>query len=139
MKPEKLTIQEVFSRERRFVIPLFQRSYVWNQEEQWEPLWDDIRKRSEAPLDRLGKDVEGRPRSHFLGAIVLNVGAIQGRLSARAEVIDGQQRLTTLQLFLAALRDAGRTLGASEKDARLFARLTRNTDCDEDAEELFKV
>jgi uncharacterized protein with ParB-like and HNH nuclease domain len=105
MKPEKLTIQEIFSRERRFIIPLFQRSYVWNQEDQWEPLWEDIHKRAEAHLERLGKSIEGRPRSHFLGAIVLNVASIQGRSIARSDVIDGQQRLTTLQLFLAALRD----------------------------------
>ena len=79
MKPEKLTIQEIFSRERRFIVPLFQRSYVWNKDDQWAPLWDDIRKRGEAHLERLGKAIEGRPRSHFLGAIVHNVASIQGR------------------------------------------------------------
>lgn len=139
MIPEKLTIQELFSRERRFIIPLFQRSYVWNQEEQWEPLWEDIRGRAQAHLERLGKEIEGKIRSHFLGAIVLNVASFQGRSISRSDVIDGQQRLTTLQLFLAALRDQSKVLGAAEKDAKLFNRLTRNPDCDEDSEELFKV
>ena len=139
MKPEKLTIQEIFSRERRFIIPLFQRSYVWNREEQWEPLWEDIQGRAEAHLERLGKSIEGKPRSHFLGAIVLNVASFQGRSIARSDVIDGQQRLTTLQLFLAALRDQSIALDAAEKDAKLFARLTRNPDCEEGAEDLFKV
>ena len=139
MKPEKLTIQEIFSRERRFIVPLFQRSYVWNKDDQWAPLWDDIRKRGEAHLERLGKAIEGRPRSHFLGAIVHNVASIQGRSIAQSDVIDGQQRLTTLQLFLAALRDQSAALGAADKDVKLFGRLTRNPDCEEGSDDVFKV
>lgn len=139
MKPEKLTIQELFSRERRFLIPLFQRAYVWNQEDQWEPLWDDILKRALAHLERIGRPVEGLVRTHFLGAIVLNVASVQGRGVSRSDVIDGQQRLTTLQLFLAALRDVSAELGAAEEDIRLFARLTRNPDCDDKSDEIFKV
>jgi hypothetical protein len=42
MKPEKMTVLEVFQRERRLCVPLFQRAYVWNSEQQWEPLWEDI-------------------------------------------------------------------------------------------------
>lgn len=139
MIPEKISVQEVFSRERQFAVPLFQRSYVWNRETQWEPLWEDILSRAEAHLKKAQLDTEGRLRSHFLGAIVLNVASSQGRSIATSDVIDGQQRLTTLQLLLAALRDLSQSLGADEKDARLFRRLTRNPDCDEDSEELFKV
>jgi hypothetical protein len=139
MIPEKISIQEIFSRERQFTVPLFQRSYVWNRETQWEPLWEDILSRAEAHLRRAQHETEGRLRSHFLGAIVLNVATIQGRSIASSDVIDGQQRLTTLQLLLAALRDLARALGADEKDARLFSRLTRNPDCEDESEELFKV
>lgn len=139
VKPEKLTVQELFSRERRFLIPLFQRSYVWNQEDQWEPLWEDILKRTTAHLERIGKDVEGKVRSHFLGAIVLNVASIQGRGISRSDVIDGQQRLTTLQIFLAALRDASEALEAAPEDIKLFRRLTRNPDCEPGSDEIHKV
>ena len=41
-KPEKMAVLEVFQRERRLSVPLFQRAYVWNREDQWEPLWEDI-------------------------------------------------------------------------------------------------
>lgn len=139
MIPEKISVQEIFSRERQFAVPLFQRSYVWNRETQWEPLWEDILSRAEAHLKKAKHDTEGRLRSHFLGAIVLNVASSQGRSVATSDVIDGQQRLTTLQLLLAALRDLSKSHGADDKDARLFSRLTRNPDCDDGSEELFKV
>lgn len=139
MIPEKLTIQELFSRERRFVIPLYQRSYVWNEEEQWGPLWEDIQRRAEAQLKKRNSDTEGKVRSHFLGAVVLSNASAQGRSIARCDVIDGQQRLTTLQLFLAALRDQAILLGAEDEDAAIFKGLTRNPRRDDDSEELFKV
>lgn len=102
MKPDKLTVDEIFQRERRYTIPLYQRSYVWNREEQWEPLWEDIQKQAQACI--IDPQAQSH-KTHFLGAIVLNVSQIVGRALPRSEVIDGQQRLTTLQLFLAALRD----------------------------------
>lgn len=139
MIPEKLTIQELFSRERRFVIPLFQRSYVWNKEEQWAPLWEDIERRADAHLKKRNSDTEGKVRSHFLGAVVLSNASAQGRSIARCDVIDGQQRLTTLQLFLAALRDQAVQLSAEEEDIAIFKGLTRNPRRDDDSIELFKV
>ena len=139
MIPEKLTVQELFSRERRFVIPLFQRSYVWDREKQWEPLWEDILRRAEAHLIREQSGGEGRVRSHFLGAIVLSNARAQGRSIARCDVIDGQQRLTTLQLFLAALRDRATVHDADPQDTAIFRDLTRNPRCEDDSDERFKV
>ena len=37
------TVKELFQKDIRYIIPTFQRPYVWSQEEQWEPLWDDVR------------------------------------------------------------------------------------------------
>jgi len=139
MIPEKLTIQQLFSRERRFVIPLFQRSYVWNKDDQWEPLWEDIERRANAHEKKMKSDSEGKVRSHFLGAVVLSNASAQGRSIARCDVIDGQQRLTTLQLFLAAVRDQSFLLGAEEEDANIFRDLTRNPRRDDDSVEIFKV
>ncbi len=81
------------------MVPLFQRRYVWNQENQWEPLWEDVARLAERRLARGGS----KAPSHFLGAVVLeqlpnNIGLMQSRT-----IIDGQQRLTTLQLLLDAL------------------------------------
>lgn len=95
MKPDKLTVHEIFERERRYVVPLYQRAYVWTQEEQWEPLWEDIHRQAEAalhdPYNQNGK-------THFLGAVVLNVNKIVGRSMPRSEIIDGQQRLSVSQI-----------------------------------------
>lgn len=139
MKPDKLTVYEIFSKEKRFIIPLFQRSYVWNEQDQWEPLWEDISSRAKAHLNRMDKEVEGSVRSHFLGAVVLNVTQTPGRGVARSDVIDGQQRLTTLQLFIAAVRDLSEELNADKSDVDLFRRLTRNPDCEDRSKELYKV
>jgi hypothetical protein len=110
MKPDKLTVHDLFQKERRYVVPLYQRSYVWTREDQWEPLWEDIERQAEACLEAENHVAR---RSHFLGAIVLNVAKIVGSSVARSEIIDGQQRLTTLQLFLAALRDYAAEIGSA--------------------------
>src|SRR5512138_2674408 len=93
------TPQMVFMQPQRLVVPLFQRPYVWNEENQWEPLWNDVVRVTE----RLLLQPQGRHFPHFLGAVVLQqvqnpVGTMQERT-----IIDGQQRLTTLQLLFDAL------------------------------------
>ena len=42
METQVRTPQAVFNMPQRLVVPLFQRPYVWNQENQWEPLWSDV-------------------------------------------------------------------------------------------------
>ncbi len=94
------TLSSIFGPPRRLIIPLYQRNYVWNKEDQWEPLWEDI----ERVADQMCGD-RANARRHFLGATVLvqlptQIGDVDQR-----EVIDGQQRLTTLQIVLKAFRD----------------------------------
>ena len=88
--------QDVFFSPQRLVVPLFQRPYVWSLERQWEPLWMDVRRLADKALE--GAQAE----PHFLGAIVVQQQQSEiGNLSVRT-VIDGQQRLTTLQLLFDA-------------------------------------
>ncbi|GAB7536101.1 DUF262 domain-containing protein [Burkholderia sp. 3C] len=95
-----MPLLEIFERKMRLEIPMFQRQYVWGQEHQWEPLWEDIsRKFTEYIEDQRDAPV------HFLGAMVLDQKQTQTGRVERRSVIDGQQRLTTLQIFLAAFRD----------------------------------
>lgn len=97
IEPRLVTLGELFSDRGQYQVPIYQRPYVWEKEEQWAPLWEDLRETSEVHLSG-----DGSP--HFLGAIVIElVSAQPGRIKEYA-VIDGQQRLTTLQLLLAALR-----------------------------------
>lgn len=80
MKAGTNTLQEVLHGDRRFVIPVYQRPYVWSRERQWEPLWADV----ESTAVRLAETRQeshraGKPTStadakaapHFLGAIVV--------------------------------------------------------------------
>ena len=104
-----------------YQIPLFQRPYVWKREDNWQPLWEDF----ERLLDVMLAGEKLRP--HFLGAVVLeqlrnDTGSVQGR-----QVIDGQQRFTTLQLLLIAARDLCRSRG-SERFAGRFESMVSNSD-----------
>lgn len=101
MKADPHTIGEIFTNRVRYCVPIFQRHYVWEQARQWEPLWEDITSKA---VSRLEAHEKRHP--HYMGALVLES---KGRYSTKkvqvCNVIDGQQRLTTLQVFLAALRD----------------------------------
>ena len=113
MKPRYISLAQVFGPPVRFVVPLFQRPYVWEQKAQWEPLWKDV----STVAERLLATPAGVPvRGHFLGSVVLEqestgTGSVERRL-----VIDGQQRLTTLQILLKSAAHAFTTAGASVSD-----------------------
>lgn len=107
MEVFKKSLSNVFANERRYVIPLFQRPYVWSRELQWEPLWDDIVDRAEVDLGGPSDEVP----VHFLGAIVIQQRKSWGDEILAHDVIDGQQRLTTFQILLAALRDIATEVG----------------------------
>ena len=101
METQVRTPSAIFGQPQRFLVLLFQRPYVWNQEQQWDPLWRDV----ERVADRLLKNPRVRHEPHFLGAVVLQqVQSRTGEIPERM-IIDGQQRLTTLQvLFNAQVR-----------------------------------
>jgi uncharacterized protein with ParB-like and HNH nuclease domain len=90
METQVRTPQMVFMQPQRLVVPLFQRPYVWNEENQWEPLWNDVVRVTDRVLAR---PLE-RHHPHFLGAVVLQqVQKQTGQMQERT-IIDGQQRLT---------------------------------------------
>lgn len=100
MDANAVPLLNVFERKVRLEVPLFQRQYVWDQEVQWEPLWEDIAR-------KFTQQIEGAVDSppHFLGAMVLDLKQTPITHVERRQIIDGQQRLTTLQVFMAAFRD----------------------------------
>ena len=87
------TVNNLFSGTVRFRIPLYQRHYVWDKRN-WEALWIDIEETTSLRLDG-----ENSAKQHFTGAIVIQPNA------SYIEIIDGQQRLTTFQIILCAIRD----------------------------------
>jgi len=92
----------LFEGKEHYEIPAFQRPYVWNEEDQWAPLWDDIRRVAER---RTGFTDEPAVAAsgHFLGAVVYETKAPVAGGVTRHDVIDGQQRMTTLQLLIHAV------------------------------------
>lgn len=120
---------------QRLVVPLFQRPYVWNQENQWEPLWQDV----ERVADRRLANPFKRQQPHFLGAVVLQqVQKQAGHLQERT-IIDGQQRLTTLQLLMDALHAELMRAGATQPAMRLSALVTNAEPFCSKPEDRFKV
>ena len=128
-----LSVRTIFGQQRRHLVPLYQRPYVWKRVDQWEPLWEDL----QALAERLLGGKETRP--HFLGAIVLDqVRQPTGYIESRW-VIDGQQRLTTMQIVLEALSDLCQEHGVKQKGSALLA-LTRNQNPMEEPDDVeFKV
>jgi uncharacterized protein with ParB-like and HNH nuclease domain len=110
MKADPARIYDLFQIPRRYVVPLFQRPYVWSIDKQWKPLWDDISEKAEEYFSWEARE-SGEPTKHFLGAIVLNPLPISGFQVPARLIIDGQQRLTTLQIILIALRDYANSAG----------------------------
>lgn len=108
MQPSYISVMNIFTQQTRYTVPLFQRPYVWKRDDQWEPLWDDVRAASDRVLGAGGKPVS----SHFLGTVVLDQTPNPVFSLPRREVIDGQQRLTTLQLVLKAAEHALESLRA---------------------------
>lgn len=102
MQPSYISVMSIFTQQNRYTVPLFQRPYVWKRDDQWAPLWDDLRATAERVLAARGKPIA----SHFLGTVVLDQAANPTGSLQRREVIDGQQRLTTLQLVLKASEHA---------------------------------
>lgn len=101
MKADTVDLAAIFGKPVHYVVPLYQRPYVWTKELQWEPLWQDVREVADRQLDDSPSN-DAIP--HFLGAVVLEQALVgSGMIDARS-VIDGQQRLTTLQLLIAAGR-----------------------------------
>lgn len=107
MKAGPVTVRQLLENRQRFCVPIYQRHYVWSRDKQWEPFWNDLRTKA---IERLN----GRERrfSHFMGAVVLEArGTVSSRQVTSFQVVDGQQRLTTFQLYLAAARDYASQVG----------------------------
>lgn len=99
-KTENNTFRKLIGNGLTYRIPRFQRDYSWSNDE-WEDLWADI-------LSTLNSD--GEP-SHYMGYLVL-----QSADDKTFDVIDGQQRLTTLSLIvLAVLKNVQRLIDAKNE------------------------
>ncbi|GHT07481.1 hypothetical protein FACS189426_00960 [Bacteroidia bacterium] len=94
MQAKETKLQDIIEGTKQYVIPLFQRTYSWTNKE-WEILWKDLVELCEME----------NPRTHFIGSIVNMPTVSVPEGVAKYLLIDGQQRLTTIFILLALLRD----------------------------------
>lgn len=148
MKADTRTLQNVLRGDRRFLVPVYQRPYVWDRERQWEPLWADV----ESTATRLAEcrgaghsrglqqaDADKGAPPHFLGAIVLEqYPTATGDIEVRS-VVDGQQRLITLQLLLRGALDALEEAQVGGPDAAKLRKLMRNDEDVVSGEAIHKI
>src|ERR1700722_14548981 len=96
MKATEAKLLDFLKKSTQFMIPIYQRTYSWTETE-CRQLWNDI--------VRAGSN--DAIAVHFIGSIVyIEQGLVPTTLLSPLLVIDGQQRLTTLSLLIAALAKA---------------------------------
>jgi len=93
----KEKIQSFFQGDLQYEIPFFQRAYVW-KEENWEIFWDHLQTELESYKNNIKSE-------HFIGTIITKRKEERRLGDNVVELIDGQQRLTTISLLLKAISD----------------------------------
>lgn len=102
------TLRKLLGNGLTYRIPRFQRDYSWGEDE-WDDLWQDI----------LGTIALGGEPAHYMGYLVL-----QSTDDKTFDVIDGQQRLTTLSIIvLTALKSLQRLIDDGKEPDRTRQRL----------------
>lgn len=101
MQVRETTLKQLVQGEKQFRVPLWQRQYTWRIDDH-RLLWRDILEQ----YSRVGGGPVSSGTGHFLGSIVLSPVPTAASGVASYLIVDGQQRLTTLMLILAAIRDA---------------------------------
>jgi uncharacterized protein with ParB-like and HNH nuclease domain len=118
MKANPFSLNSVLGERQQWVVPVYQRHYEWEtgEDKQLPKLWEDLR---EEALERLE---ERTPLPHYFGAIIYSEPQTQtfGTVPFRF-LVDGQQRITTFQLVLAAIKEVARV----NKITRLVSAIDR--------------
>src|SRR5882672_2525307 len=124
MQANPRSLDTLFNSQLRYVVPMFQRLYVWKETPQWGTLWEDVIEKADLQLAGTASN------AHYLGALIIEgVRPSSPREVKRFLVIDGQQRLTTLQLLFCAYRDFAKKREWKTLD-RTTSRFLENADVD---------
>ena len=124
------SVMQMFGLPVQYTIPSYQRNYVWNRSDHWLPLWEDV---DQIASKRLaygikGNDDEGADdiKPHFFGTLITKQTETKDYVQ-KWVVIDGQQRLTTLQLLISASARVLRKRNLDRAAAQLYS-LVANPD-----------
>lgn len=93
-QPVITKVADLFNKDIVYIVPDYQRWYVWGQDIQWEPLWSDILNLVDGttPND-----------NHYMGIILTKYHSNDSGEPSKKIIVDGQQRITTLQIVLLAI------------------------------------
>jgi hypothetical protein len=111
MDAKDYIVNEVLRDARRFIVPIYQRQYRWGLA-RLQPLWEDIVSKAEEVLRREVKFM------HYMGALILSPTGDSDKfaITPSIQVVDGQQRITSFELFLAAIREIATELEIPDVD-----------------------
>jgi alkylated DNA nucleotide flippase Atl1 len=117
------TLRVILEGSKQYLVPLYQRPYAWKQNN-WTKIWED--------LTGLALDRRIQPESsHFTGTLVLDASSVTTGLT-QFLVVDGQQRLTTLSVLLAAIASHYESLGNSGDAEKIREQVLINKYADSD-------
>lgn len=116
MQAHENRLRQLLDSTQPYIVPLFQRFYVW-EKTYWDTLWTDL-------MDLIEDD--DPQRTHFLGSVVVIPATDSAPGLPRFILIDGQQRISTLLIMLAALRDCARQADDMELAAEIEQRFLVN-------------
>ncbi len=142
MEANPRTLLKVFQPDIQYVVPIFQRRYVWNETDQWSELWEDLVHTVddvERVENLISAGAEQPMPSHFLGAIVCDQSLSAGSDIDERPLIDGQQRLTTLQLILGVALKLARVHGADQAIGLLVKQVENDDTLTERPHDRFKL
>jgi len=119
VKAQETDLAGVLEGKKQYQVPLYQRVFSWRRK-QLEQLWDDIVELADARR-------EAATTTHFIGSLVLASNPGNAAVGvAKYLVVDGQQRLTSLTILLAALRDQLVEAGHDERAQGIDAQYLIN-------------
>jgi uncharacterized protein with ParB-like and HNH nuclease domain len=121
------TISDLFSVKRKYVVPRFQRAYSWSKE-QVKELWDDI-----IANIQINSEEDISHEEYFIGALVL-VGDDKSNV---LQIVDGQQRLTTITILLSVLCERFKELNKRNLADAIFKNYIEGQD--DDGKNYFKL
>lgn len=118
---QKTSFRKLFEGNIQFVIPFFQRGYAWKQE-QWRQLFDDI---NDEIINELNRDDDYRDYEHFFSSIVVMAKNNNELGLQKFDVIDGQQRITTVYIILSVIQKLLHERSQEQNDIVYTDKLSR--------------
>lgn len=121
MQTGRLTMKDIFDGDKFFVIPNYQRAFAWERKKQLKDFWNDVYN-------------QPKGKEYFLGSFLFHEAGKSGQMD-RINIVDGQQRLTTVAIFLTVLIDKMKR----GKPPKFTKRLIRRYVADDDIYKLHTI